>query len=104
MKLNKIYTVFTAIVSILSLVGCIHNDLPYPTVRLAIESIEVEGTSGPCVIDAATNTVTIPLLETTDIRNVEIVGASYTEKARLSEPILGKFDLRTPKYITLSLY
>ena len=104
MKLNKRYTVFTAIVSILSLVGCIHNDLPYPTVRLAIESIEVEGTSGPCVIDAATNTVTIPLLETTDIRNVEIVGASYTEKARLSEPILGKFDLRTPKYITLSLY
>ncbi len=104
MRLNKIYSTLTAIVAALSLVGCIHNDLPYPTVKLAIESIEVEGTSGPCIIDAANRTVTIPLLETTDIRNVEITGITYTEKAKLSEPLLGTFDLRTPKYVTLSLY
>ena len=71
MRLKKIYSIFTAIVATLSLVGCIHNDLPYPTIQLAIESIEVEGTSGPCVIDAATNTVTIPLLDIADIGSLE---------------------------------
>lgn len=104
MKLLRRYATFVAMLTAISFVGCIHNDLPYPVVKLAIESIEAEGASGPCVIDAVNRTVTIPLLETTDIRNVEITSATYTEKATSSEPLVGTFDLRTPKYITLSLY
>lgn len=104
MKLLKRYSILLATLTAISFVGCIHNDLPYPVVKLAIESIEAEGTSGPCVIDAVNKTVTIPLLETTDIRNVEITSATYTEKATSSESLVGTFDLRTPKYITLSLY
>ena len=104
MMTKKIYLAFIAIAVSLSFAGCIHNDIPYPVVKLAIESLEAEGASGPCVINANERTVTIPLLETTDIRNVEITSASYTEKARTSESLVGTFDLRTPKYITLSLY
>lgn len=104
MRINKIYSSIIASFAILLATGCIHNDIPYPVVKLAIESIEVEGTSAPCTIDAVTRTVTIPLLETTDIRNVEITSISYTEKARTSENLVGTFDLRTPKYVTLSLY
>ena len=104
MRMNKIYlTVITAIAS-LSIAGCIHNDLPYPVVELEITGIEVEGTSGPCVINSVNRTVTIPLLETTDIRNVDITSISYSEKAKASESLVGTFDLRTPKYVTLSLY
>ncbi len=104
MRMNKIYlTIITAIAS-LSIAGCIHNDLPYPVVELGITGIEVEGTSGPCVINTVNRTVTIPLLETTDIRNVDITSISYSEKAKASESLVGTFDLRTPKYVTLSLY
>lgn len=104
MRIFKIYSAIIAAALSCAFVGCIHNDIPYPVVKLAIESIEVEGTSGPCIINATDRTVTIPLLETTDIRNVEITSISYTEKARPSEMLVGTFDLRTPKYITLSLY
>ena len=104
MRSSKIYLIIVAAVASLSLASCIHNDLPYPIVELAIESIEVEGTSAPCVINANTRTVTIPLLEATDIRKVEITSVTYTQKARPSENIVGTFDLRTPKYVTLSLY
>lgn len=104
MRIFKIYSTFIAAVAAFAFAGCIHNDIPYPVVKLAIESIEVEGCSGPCVINTSERTVTIPLLETTDIRNVEITSISYTEKARPSDSLVGTFDLRTPKYITLSLY
>lgn len=89
--------------SVLS-VGCIRNDIPFPVIKLGVESIEVEGTSGACVIDSNTSTVTIPLEETTDIRNVNITSIKYTDGARPSENMVGTFDMRVPKYITLSLY
>ncbi len=104
MRFFKLRAIFAATIAALLSVGCIRNDIPYPVIELKITSIEVEGTSGPCVIDAINHTVTIPLLETTDIRNVEITSISYTEKARPSESMVGTFDLRTPKYVTLSLY
>jgi len=52
------------------LAGCIHNDLPYPVVTINIEAIEAEGLDGAAQINAAQQTVILPLLETTDIRNV----------------------------------
>ncbi len=84
--------------------GCIENDLPYPVVVCAIEAIEAEGLAGAPVIDAAARRVTLPLLETTDIQAVEITAATITEGAEASEPVVGRHDLRTPLYVTLSLY
>jgi len=87
-----------------ALAGCIENDLPYPVVKIGIEAIEAEGLDGAPAINAAQQTVTLPLLETTDIRNVRITSVTLTEGGRSSVAFPGTFDLRTPLYTTLSLY
>lgn len=86
------------------LAGCIENDLPYPVVEIAIEAIEAEGLDGQAEINAARQTVTLPLSETTDIRNVRITSVTLTEGGQSSVAFPGTFDLRTPLYTTLSLY
>ncbi len=111
-----IRTILPAIVMIFA-AACIKNDIPYPTVELRITGVEGEGfTQGE--IDLATRTITIRLDETTDIRNVRITKVSLdavihsisADKEELlaqvttSEPLIGLFDMRSPRYITLSLY
>ena len=66
------------------LAGCIHNDLPYPVVTINIEAIEAEGLDGAAQINAAQQTVILPLLETTDIRNVHITSVTLTEGGQSS--------------------
>ncbi len=88
----------------LALAGCIKNDLPYPVVKCNIESISAEGLSAEPTINYANNSVTLPLLETTDIQAVEITDVVITEKAVESNPIVGTHDMRSPLYTTLSLY
>lgn len=93
----------------LCLASCIENDLPYPVEKLDITSIEGEGFTSS--IDGVNRVVTLTLDEQTDICNVKITDAKYTEKAKktdqkvtISEPLTGTFDMRTPIYVTLSLY
>lgn len=97
--------------------SCITNDLPYPTVEIAINNVQGEGFM-VSNIDLATRTVTLSLDEATDIQNVRIEEISYTvtphntnidrqiflDNVRTSCPLSGTFDMRTPIYITLSLY
>ena len=91
-------------IAALTLSSCITNDIPYPVIKLGITSITVEGTSAECNIDHVNRTISIPLKENTDIRNVKITDVEYTEGATLSKPIIGTFDMRSPQYVTLSLY
>ena len=98
------YIYMVALLCGLSLVGCIKNDLPYPVVELQITSIDVEGIIGTPTIDEVGRVVTLELEEQTDIQNVEINAVNYTEGAKLSQEIVGIHDLRTPLYVTLSLY
>lgn len=97
-----IYTV--ALLCGLFLTGCIKNDLPYPVVELQITSIDVDGLIGAPMIDEVGRVVTLELEEQTDIQNVEISAVSYTEGATLSQEIVGIHDLRSPLYVTLSMY
>lgn len=87
-----------------TLAGCIQNDLPYPVVEISIEAIEAEGLDGAAQISAAQRSVTLPLLESTDIRNVHITSVRLTEGGASSVDFPGTFDLRTPLHTTLSLY
>ncbi len=98
--------IFTIVGLLLALCmgGCIKNDLPYPVVELQITSIDVEGIIGEPVIDEAAHTVSVELEEQTDIQNVEIKSVSYTEGATPSKNIVGRHDMRSPVYVTLSLY
>ena len=69
-------------------------------------------------VDATTRTVTLALDEATDIRNVHIEEVTYSvtphntnidrqiflDNIRPSREVTGTFDLRTPLYVTLTLY
>lgn len=84
--------------------GCIENDLPYPVVECRVESLSADGLAAAPLIDAAKRTVTLPLLETTDIRQVNIRDVVLTEGCSASLPLTGLQDLSNPLHFTLSLY
>ncbi|WP_418992745.1 PCMD domain-containing protein [Alistipes sp.] len=97
--------------------ACIENDIPYPTVEVHINGIAGKGFSEPR-IDLTNRTATLTLDETTDIQNVEIDEVTFAidahntnidpqtflDRIRTSRSLTGTFDLRTPLYVTLSLY
>lgn len=104
MRRMKIFLNFVTMFCALCFVGCIKNDLPYPVVELQITSIGVEGIIGEPAIDEVGSTVTVELEEQTDIQNVNITSVTYTEGATPSLDIVGRHDMRSPVYVTLSLY
>ncbi len=83
--------------------SCIKNDIPYPLIELEIKSVEGVGFTQKS-IDYNTSTVTLELEETTDLRAVDITNVSYTSDAKLTDPVIGTFDMRNPIYTTLYLY
>lgn len=87
-----------------ALTGCLVNDFPYPVVECRVESISVEGLAGEPVIDHSSGTVTLPLLETTDIQNVKITDVTITENAVSSRSIVGTHNLSIPFSFVLSMY
>lgn len=102
--MKRFFTIYLWAVCAAVLAGCLKNDIPYPVVECAIESIAVDGLAGEAVIDAAAGRVTLPLLETTDIRNVRITAVNITEGASASRNIVGVHDLTHPFSVVLSLY
>jgi len=104
MTMKRITTYAVWLAAAAALQGCIENDIPYPAVECRIESIAAAGLAAEPVIDNGRRTVTLPLLETTDIQAVGITSAKITEGASESAPIVGTHDLRAPLYVTLSLY
>ena len=116
MKIAHIRT-FLACTAALALSACIRNDVPYPVVELQITDVRGEGfTVGK--VDLGNRQVTLQLDEQTDIRNVRIDDVTLDAKihsvtldkeqllgkVQTSQPLTGTFDLRTPLYVTLSLY
>ena len=102
--MRRIYTLLISLLSLAALGGCIENDIPYPVVKLDILSIEADGLLSSPEIDAGRHSVTLHLEETTDIRAVKIDNVELTEGARSNVAFPGVFDMRTPLYVTLSLY
>lgn len=92
------------LIAAVSVVGCIKNDLPYPVVKLDILSFKADGMKSAAVIDATAHTVDIELLETTDIRKVNITEVTFTEGAECNVKFPGIYDMRQPIYLTLSQY
>lgn len=86
--------------------GCIDNDIPYPVEELEIVGMEGEGfTLSPDDIDPSSRTVTLRLDERIDLRRVVITDVTFSHpQTQTSVPLVGTFDLRTPLYVSLSLY
>lgn len=97
-------TIFCTAFLLAAACGCIKNDLPYPVVECRVESLAAEGLAAEPSIDAGTRTVTLQLPETTDIRHVNITGATLTEGCTASVQLVGSHDLSAPLRFTLSLY
>lgn len=83
--------------------GCIENDLPYPEVVPSVTSISADGMESFSV-DAAQNTVTIDLKETTDIAAVNITSVTISDGAKVSSSIVGKHDMREPFKVVLTTF
>ncbi len=93
-----------ALVTLLVVAGCVRNDIPYPIIKLDILSFEADGLKSPAQIDPATHAVSLELLETTDIRKLNVTNVEITEGATSSVAFPGVFDMRTPLYVVLSEY
>ena len=90
--------------SIFLLAGCIHNDLPYPIVVPHITSMEVQD-AVEVDINYETQTVTVYVSETTDLKTVVIQSVEFDmELAKPSVELTGVHDLRTPLKFTISTY
>lgn len=100
-RMSRLLRILTAGL-LLGLPACIRNDIPYPVIELQITAIEGEGFT--TAIDASQRIATLNLDETTDIRNVRIDRISVTEQASISCEVPATYDLRSPLYVTLSLY
>ena len=101
-----------------TLASCIENDLPKPTVDLFIASLDVENTTGECVIDRATRTATIPLNEEANIEKVHINSIEFGSEVvtnidftpDMSQLSVSKdlnnhtLNMEQPEYITLSYF
>lgn len=115
--MKNLLRLFLLAAAALPVASCIDNDIPYPVVELNITGIEGEGFALRS-IDATSGTVFLKLDEQTDIRHVSIdavtlgcvphstslTSEELTGQIRLSRPLTGEFDLRTPLEVTLSLY
>lgn len=97
-------TRFALISVLLTLCGCIENDLPYPVRVAEITDMEVEGASS-VKIDAAKRTVNLELEETADLSKVRVISASYKHDITVSEPeLVAVHNLEQPKKFILKTY
>lgn len=102
--LRVIRCLLTMLVATTVVTSCIENNVPYPIVKLDILSFEADGLASPATIDAAAHSVELQLLETTDIRKLNVTSVEFTEGAISSVEFPGVFDMRKPLYVTLSQY
>lgn len=90
--------------SVCLLAACIQNDLPYPTVKLYITGMTVEGQVGSAVISNEERKVTLELEETVNPRQVKVQTLEITEGGTASIGPDSIVDLTKPLQVTLSLY
>lgn len=94
----------TIIAALTALCSCIKNDIPYPIVELEVTAIDVEGAVGEPIIDRFNRTISFTLAENVDIQSVNITKFEYSVGATLSRDMIGRFDMRYPQSVVLSLY
>ena len=92
------------ILSLLGLVGCVSNDLPYPLIVPNITSVEVDGAES-VDINQRTRRITINLPETSDVRKVSIRSVQTDrEDAVFSKELSGVHDLTDPLRFTVTIH
>lgn len=90
--------------SVCLLAACIQNDLPYPTVKLYITGMTVEGQVGSAVISNEEQKVTLELEETVNPHQVKVQTLEMTEGGTATIGPDSIVDLTKPLQVILSLY
>lgn len=91
-------------ISICLMPACIKNDLPYPTVKLYITGMTVEGQIGDAIISNDDRKITLELDETVNLKKVKVNTFEFTEGGSASIAPDSIIDLTNPFSVTLSLY
>lgn len=78
---------------VLSVTGCIKNDVPYPVIYGNVQKIEFEGQQ-KCVVNTKTRTIEVVLSDTVDIKRVrltkfEVAGDPAVAQAEVEAPVCG---------------
>lgn len=104
--MKKIETYITGLFMLLAalLTSCIENNVPYPTVKLDITALEVEGETTGAVISTENRTVTVTLADTVNMKKVYIKKVEMTAGAKSILRADTTFDLTNPQTVILSLY
>ncbi len=96
--------VILIVLALVVLVSCIRNDIPYPDIRAAITSLEVEGAK-KVTVNSDSYEVVVTLEEATDIAKVKITGITFNDPVVTpSEDVVGVRDLSKPLGLTLTAY
>lgn len=99
------YIDYIGLLMIFILSGCIHNDLPYPTITQTITSLAVKGQSREAYIDSLSLKATVYLEEATDIQNVEFTQFTVSTDGEADINLLdGTYDLSKPLYVSISRF
>lgn len=104
--MKKVRTYTTGLLLILAglLSSCLENNVPYPTIKLDITALEVEGETTGAVISTENRTVTVTLADTVNMKRVYIKKVEMTEGAKSILRPDTTFDLTNPQTVILSLY
>lgn len=84
--------------------GCLENDIPYPHIPAQILSIDVSGLMQAPTIDNETQSVSLVLADTVNLKKVHITDVTLTEDARSNPPLVGTHNLSSPMEVVLSIY
>lgn len=103
MKRKSIFLTFGLLV--LSWIGCVENDLPYPTIVGQITEMEVAGMTS-CRILGASNMVEIKVADTIDLRDLRVEKLVVTEGMKVypdSAPVSISLISRIPVLFRLTV-
>lgn len=94
-----------ALFGLVSLAGCIRNDIPYPRIQANFITFTAAGQDQGTVIDTINRVVTVHFPETVDIMNVAVDEYTLTPGAELHGADLNdNINLEKPIRVTLTLY
>ena len=96
MKRKSIFLTFGLLV--LSWIGCVENDLPYPTIVGQITEMAVAGMTS-CRILGASNTVEIKVADTIDLRDLRVEKLPVSISLIFRIPVLSRLTVCLPEWI-----
>lgn len=103
--MKRLVDIILLAIMIISVQGCIKNDIPYPRIQASFTSFNVEDQASTPVIDSINRTIQITLSECANIAAVKVVDYTLNYDSYIvGGETLSVIDLTEPVNVTLGLY